>query len=241
MTCHPLHPIAKNARFLTVLAFLLIAEKSFSCEAAESSGGPAKGELPRSARYTVWTTPEGVQETWYFHRSSGLVILQGPHHQDLWRRNASAQISLERVFPKEGRSVFYSPGELQARGVTMDWEALWSLWDPRQAPVAARVAETAGEWRWHGPRVDVLWSNHLALPVELIRPASDAGRSRVHWRLLAHAPHRPADWPAPAAPVPDRIDAADLGDRPVDAFVHRVEQLEIQSGWHASSHPEGPP
>ena len=213
---------------LLAVTWLLVV----SAASAESGLLTTAAGVPTAARYEV-SGAEQDPALCFFYRSETEVHLVWPAYQDLWRRNASAQISLERVFPKEGRSVFYSPGELQARGVTMDWETLWSLWDPRQAPVAARVPETAGEWRWHGPRVDVLWSNHLALPVELIRPASGSGRSRVHWRLLAHAPHRPADWPAPAAPVPDRMDAADMGDRPDDAFVRRVETLEIQSGWHA--------
>lgn len=213
----------------------------FALPLRPAAGGPtdAVGQV-NAARYEV--KAQGAEPgQWFFYRTRDEIVLQGPSHEDRWRRNSKGQVSLERIFPAEGRSVFYAPGELLARGVSADWGALWYLWDPRSVSPSARVPDGNEGWRWQSADLSVHWSNRLDLPLEIIRRAPGPQNSRVHWRLLAHAGQRPADWPAPASPVLDRIDAADLGDRPVDAFVHRVEQLEIQSGWHASSHPEGPP
>lgn len=183
------------------------------------------------AQFEVRARPSGTLEHWYLYRSTDVVHVLAPGHEDIWRRNSAGQISLERVFPAEAASVFYTPGELEARGVHPDWLAVAGLWDPREAPSAARESDGTDGWRWRSPGLEVHWSDTLALPRQLIRHARSPAGSSVHWRLIAHHTERPSTWPAPAAPVEVRVDASDLGDRMDDPFARAAEALEARSGW----------
>ena len=198
---------------------------------------------PLAAHFQVRQLPSGPVQDWYFYRQADSVHLIKPQHEEVWRLSAQGQISFERYFLADRRSVHYSPGELLTLGLRPHWPALQRFAD--LAAWQARPDSTAGQWRLtmgsdapNGPTQEAQWSETLQLPLSIIRRSSAAsGQAGVlEWQLISHHPAPPATWPQPngAGRNLEQVDAADLGDLLDKDFAAKAERLDVMNGWRAA-------
>lgn len=163
-----------------------------------------------------------LEQAWTFERRAGvqdtrLVSLRKGDIEELWQRDARGAVSLARVFHPQQRAVDYTAGELVTLGIDADWPAIERLVDPRLAGCAGRDA-TAPE---------VAWRDGWGVPERYVRV--DAQQRRSELTLVSvQAPQ----GDTPTVPIAfDRVDAADFGDRPWDAFVRHAEARDVRAGW----------
>ena len=198
---------------------------------------------PLAAHYQVRQLPSGPVQDWYFYRQADSLHLIKPLYEEVWRLSAQGQVSFERYFLADRRSVHYSPGELLTLGLRPHWPALQRFAD--LAAWQARPDNTAGQWRLtagsetpNGPAQEALWSEALQLPLLITRRSSAAsGQSgALEWRLISHHPAPLAAWPQPngAGRNLEQVDAADLGDLLDKDFAAKAERLDVMNGWRAA-------
>lgn len=214
---------------------LLLAPWAVLCttgRAGEPSSSSPPDLAPLAARYRATLAsahgPERI-ETWTFHRDARRIALLKPTEDEVWLRDASG-VRLQRLFHPERRLVDYSAGELRTLRVDARWTALATLFDEA---LLARLTPL-GDGRYAGRLGDenltVQWDGEHRLPRSLERHGGQ-GRLRLE-QLAVRAPTAP-DWPQPTPDRPDyeRLDAADFGDLPHDAFVQRLLAREARLGW----------
>jgi hypothetical protein len=198
---------------------------------------------PIAAHLQVRQLPSGPVQDWYFYRQADSVHLIKPQHEEVWRLSAQGQISFERYFLADRRSVHYSPGELLTLGLRPHWPALQRFAD--LAAWQARPDTTAGQWRLTmggdtsgSPAQEALWSEALQLPLLITRRSSGtSGQSgALEWRLISHHPAPLGTWPQPngAGRNLEQVDAADLGDLLDKDFAAKAERLDVMNGWRAA-------
>lgn len=195
---------------------------------------------PLAAHYQVRQLPAGPVQDWYFYRQADSVHLIKPQHEEVWRLSAQGQISFERYFLADRRSVHYSPGELLTLGLRPEWPALQRFAD--MAAWQAKPDGTPGQWRLTlggetptGPAQEALWSEALQLPLWITRRSSNASGT-LEWRLISHHAAPLPTWPRPdgAGRNLEQVDAADLGDLLDKDFAAKAERLDVLSGWRAA-------
>lgn len=150
----------------------------------------------------------------------------------VWRRDASGRLtSFERSFHVERRVVEYNSGDLVALGVAPDWAAASSLMDPAElgtrlakagtGTLAGRATETyrgVSAGAAGATTLEVVWIPSLRIPARIERrTATDT----LLVELRSAAPRGSARWPRPRSAAYDRVDFADIGDRPTDLFLRR--------------------
>lgn len=195
---------------------------------------------PLAAHFQVRQLPSGPVQDWYFYRQADSVHLIKPQHEEVWRLSAQGQISFERYFLANRRSVHYSPGELLTLGLRPHWPALQRFAD--LAAWQARPDSTAGQWRLSlggespsSPIQEALWSEALQLPLWITRRSSNASAT-LEWRLINHHAAPLPTWPRPDAAGRnlEQADAADLGDLLDKDFAAKAERLDVLNGWRAA-------
>lgn len=196
---------------------------------------------PLAARFSVSTTPSASSQTWYFFRDAQRIAVLKGDVDEVWHRDTQGRIRFERVFHPERQAVDYSPGELAALRVEVDWVALGSFIDPQELatlkPVSRNgqgpnsVQRLQGQHGGQTLRVD--WLPALQLPA-LISRHTQAGHTRI--TLMHHSTTAPATWPQPGQRSAHylRFDAADFGDMPYEPVVRKSEAIDIRAGWRAA-------
>ncbi|MFD2450863.1 hypothetical protein [Ideonella paludis] len=199
---------------------------------------------PLAAHFQVRQVPSGPVQDWYFYRQADSVHLIKPQHEEVWRLSPQGQVSFERFFLADRRSVHYSPGELLTLGLRPHWPALQRFAD--LAAWASSPDSTAGQWRLTlgggtsgGPAQEALWSEALQLPLRITRRSSHGASGpsgALEWRLISHHPAPLATWPLPngAGRSLEQVDAADLGDLLDKDFAAKAERLDVMNGWRAA-------
>ncbi len=230
-----------QSSFLTLALSLSFIAASLAPNALWATGKPI------AALYeTSYTNSDGLvveRGRWYFVRQRDRVETATGAHAEVWERYPDGQIALRRLFGEDEIAIKYSPGELAARGVATDWEALRSVIAP---DAMGRLKQTeksdhdrsvvALEGQLNGETVEVSWLPRKHIPA-MIRRTSPNGIFTM--RLMqAHAPP-PRDWlPSSRWPVDNfrNVDAADLGDLEHDPAIQRLLREEPVGGAHAHPH-----
>lgn len=167
--------------------------------------------------YLLWRDAASV-ESLESHGNTGSV----------WRRDPTGRVTtFERSFHVERRVVEYNSGDLVALGVAPAWAAASSLLDPAElgtslsrtgtGTLSGRETETyrgiAG-----GSSLEVLWIPSLRIPARIERRTA---QDTLVVELRSAAPRGGGSWPRPRTAAYDRVDYADIGDRPTDLFLRR--------------------
>lgn len=143
---------------------------------------------------------------------------------DLWRRDARGELEHLKLYPRAGRAVHFTPGDLRTISLTPSWDRLSALVSDRER--AGLVAEgskralggrtaTVLSGRLRGQPARLTWLPELALPAGL---SIGRGEARVVLRLVqvdACSGERCAEAPRGALRV---LEFADLGDMEHDPF-----------------------
>lgn len=195
---------------------------------------------PLAAHYQVRQLPAGPVQDWYFYRQADSLHLIKPQHEEVWRLSAQGQISFERYFLADRRSVHYSPGELLTLGLRPHWPALQRFAD--MAAWQDKPDGTPGQWRLtlggespSKPTQEALWSEALQLPLWIARRSSNTSGT-LEWRLISHHAAPLPTWPRPdgAGRNLEQVDAADLGDLLDKDFAAKAERMDVLNGWRAA-------
>jgi hypothetical protein len=220
---------------------LLIALVWSSADAAFAQNTAAAEPPPLAAKFSVSTSSTASTQTWYLFRDAQRIAVLKDDVEEAWHRDAQGRIRFERVFHHERQAVDYSPGELAALRVDIDWVALASFVDPQEMatlkPVSRNgqgpntVQRLQGQHGGQTLRVD--WLPALQLPA-LISRQTKVGDTRI--TLIQHTTTAPATWPQPGQRSANylRFDAADFGDMPYEAVVRKSEAIDIRAGWRAA-------
>ncbi|MDZ7812660.1 MAG: hypothetical protein U5L74_05885 [Ideonella sp.] len=185
--------------------------------------------------------PSGPVQDWYFYRRVDSLHLIKPLHEEVWRLSAQGQISFERYFLADRRSVHYSTGELLTLGLRPEWPVLQRFAD--MAAWRAQPDGTPSQWRLtvggdtpNGPAQEALWSEALQLPLWITRRSGNMASGTLEWRLISHHPAPLPTWPRPdgAGRNLEQVDAADLGDLLDKEFAAKAERMDVLNGWRAA-------
>ena len=177
------------------------------------------------ARFAL-TRGDGHIEHLELSRQSGRIehrfVERG--YSELWLRDARGELEHVRSYPRAGKSVHYTSGDLRTISLSPDWGALSSLLGSGEL---ASLKPTGAEQKLHQRRARVLrgqlraqparlsWLDDVALPAELVL---GQGKSKVVISLLSVEDCTPALCSSTLASLRS-LEFADLGDMEYDPFV----------------------
>jgi len=188
----------------------------------------AQAELPAVIARFELKRADGSREHLELARCPGRV----EHHfvergyRELWLRDARGELEHVRSFPRDGKSVHYTAGDLRTISLAPDWSALGSLLGASElASLEAKGTERAldkrqarvllGSLRAQPARL--VWLDDVALPAQL---SLGRGKSKVVITLLSLSACTPALCSPEKAELRS-LEFADLGDMEYDPFVRR--------------------
>lgn len=201
-------------------------------------GSHATAGEPIAARYVtayaLQDRPETEQPEWYFVRTPSRIETASGDRAEIWQRANGGTISLQRVFRAHRFVVEYAPGELAAREVKPDWEALGAIVSTAtlriliQTDTQQVLGKTAQVFRGksNGDQLEVWWLTEEGIPA-LVKRSN--GRGTFSMRLTELHGNAPAEWPLPSSwPTSGYrlVDAADLGDMEHDPAVKHLVREE---------------
>lgn len=147
-------------------------------------------------------------------------------YSELWLCDARGELEHVRSFPRDGKSVHYTSGDLRTISLAPDWSALSSLLGNGEL---ASLTPSGSERSLDRRRARVLrgslraqparlaWLDDVALPAKL---SLGQGKSKVVISLLSVAECTPSLC-TPARDELRSLEFADLGDMEYDPFVRR--------------------
>jgi len=185
-------------------------------------------ELPAVVAHFELKRADGSSEHLTLVRSPGRIEHQFVErgYSELWLRDTRGELEHVRSFPRDGKSVHYTPGDLRTIALAPDWSALCSLLGAgelasltpqgKQRVLDKRPARVLrGSLRAQPARL--VWLDDVALPAEL---SLGRGKSKVVIKLLSLSACTPALC-APEKTELRSLEFADLGDMEYDPFVRR--------------------
>jgi hypothetical protein len=196
-----------------------------------------------AARYETFFTDRDRHSTrepgWYFIRSAETIETARGDRGEIWRRDTSGKVSLQRIYADHRTIVEYSQSELVARDVPLAWDALGSVVDTAllaqlvpstQQEEALGMPATVYLGHINGDEIELWWLTAKALPALLKRTNS----SGTYTMRLVDVRDEPAsDWPLPRtwpSATYHLLDAADLGDMEHDPLVKRLLRADAELG-----------
>ena len=160
-------------------------------------------------------------------------------YSELWLRDARGELEHVRSFPRDGKNVDYTSGDLRTISLAPDWSALSSLLGNGEL---ASLTQSGSERTLQTRRARVLrgtlraqpvrlsWLDDVALPARL---SLGEGKSKVVISLLSVVDCTPSLCAPPGDPLRS-LEFADLGDMEYDPFVRRF--LSQDAHGHPSHH-----
>jgi hypothetical protein len=200
----------------------------------------ADAELPAVFARFALTRADGHVEHLELVRQHGRIehrfVERG--YSELWLRDARGELEHVRSFPRDGKSVHYTAGDLRTISLAPDWSALSSLLGSAelaslQPSGTERVLDRRrarvlrGSLRTKAARLS--WLDDVALPAQL---SLGQGKSKVVISLLSVAECTPDLCTRPREELRS-LEFADLGDMEYDPFVRR---FLAQDGRDAHAH-----
>jgi len=148
-------------------------------------------------------------------------------YTESWQRDARGELEHVRAFPRDGKSVHYTAGDLRTIQLAPDWHALETLLAQKELTSLRQVGTKRGlqnrlarvlTGTLRGQPAKVSWIDEVALPAQL---ALGAGTAKVVISLVSitsceQAACTPVDTSALRS-----LEFADLGDMEYDPFVRR--------------------
>lgn len=160
-------------------------------------------------------------------------------YSELWLRDARGELEHVRSFPRDGKSVHYTPGDLRTISLAPDWSALASLLGSGElASLTPAGSERALEKRrarvlrgtLRAQPARLAWLDDVALPAKL---SLGQGKSKVVISLLSVTACTPSLCTPPGGELRS-LEFADLGDMEYDPFVRWFLSQDAQG--HAPHH-----
>lgn len=220
---------------------LLLAAVAAPCIAAAGDAPPLEPLAARYAEIRRDADGHSVANDWFFRRDHASVETGGSEYAEIWQRDDREEVTLQRVFAREGKRIAYTTGELRTQGRLKAWRDLGTIVDAELLAALKRVGSTRFRgWpaeryagRFGTLRVEVTWLPRQQLPAEVVRRSAGASERLVLRELRAVAP---PEWPRidhAALDDYEFFDASDLGDREYDPFVRRVLAQDAGGAPHA--------
>lgn len=188
----------------------------------------AEGELPAVVAHFALKRADGSSEHLTLVRSPGRIehrfVERG--YSELWLRDARGELEHVRSFPRDGKSVHYTSGDLRTISLAPDWSALSSLLGTSElSSLVARGTQRALEKRQarvllgslRAQPARLVWLDDVALPAQL---SLGRGKSKVVITLQSLSACTPALCSPDKAELRS-LEFADLGDMEYDPFVRR--------------------
>lgn len=200
----------------------------------------AEGELPAVlARFAVQHAggaPEQLVVVRTDTRIEHRFVTRGVVER--WRRDARGELEHEKLFPKDGKSVHYTAGDLRTIQYEPSWEQLGSLIGTKERSglsaagqkksLGGRTARISrGQVR--GEPAQLEWLADVSLPALL---ATGHVRERTTVKLVSIEPCSESTCAETPSDALRSIEFADLGDMEYDPFVRRFMAREMP-GHHA--------
>lgn len=170
---------------------------------------------------------------WYFWRSETRVETRDAQGEngEVWETNPRGQISYTKLFHPDEKAIGYTPGDLRALAINVDWNQIKSIIDPallgthlkrsgEQTVNGQRAERYAGTM--DGVTTEVLWLPEMKLPARIEKTR---GGVTVSLRMAECKPLVSAPWMMTSEPRMQsyqHLDYADLGDMENDPFVKSV-------------------
>jgi hypothetical protein len=188
----------------------------------------ADAELPAVFARFALTRANGQVEHLELVRQAGRIehrfVERG--YSELWLRDARGELEHVRSFPRDGKSVHYTSGDLRTISLEPDWNTLSSLLGSgelaslrpagtERALDQRRARVLRGTLRAQSARLS--WLEDLSLPAKL---SLGQGKSKVVISLLSVAECTPSLCTPPRSELRS-LEFADLGDMEYDPFVRR--------------------
>lgn len=157
----------------------------------------------------------------------------------VWLRDDKGNISLQRLFHKQQRSIEYAPSDLRSLGRYPEWKHRAQLVGPG---LLSRLTKTdmvtvqgykaeRYQGQLNGMDIEILWLAEYRLPALVRRVVADR---EVSIHLLELHPLESAPWQAKDVSNYQTMDFADMGDNEADAFIAGLShQSTGQHGSHA--------
>jgi hypothetical protein len=203
----------------------------------------ADSELPSVVARFALKRADGSSEHLTLVRSPGRIEHQFLErgYSELWLRDERGELEHVRSFPRDGKSVHYTAGDLQTISLVPDWSALASLLGASElASLAPRGTQRVLERRQarvllgslRAQPARLVWLDDVALPAQL---SLGRGKGKVVITLLSLS----ACTPALCSPVRSELrslEFADLGDMEYDPFVRRFLAQDAQEPHGRATH-----
>lgn len=139
---------------------------------------------------------------------------------EVWKRHRNGELEHWKVFPREGRSVHYTAGDLRIIHLEPQWRQLAGLIDPKEFTRPTSETKlprlTVFEGRSEQVPARVLWDSHIGWAKEIAIGASGV---QTRFDLLESHPCANDGCAAVNLKSMREIEFADLGDLENDPFV----------------------